>query len=314
MDTMMISPLAVLFTTCSICCIFVTSVSVSVPPFPPRDQVEILLAFKNEFPSRNCDESIAPVPHHFDSFSFHAIWQTLQLGIQNLTLLSYIDLSQNDFSGTIPSFLFPMKLEISKNRLVGKVPSLHYNSLLSELDLSSNAFHGSFPVIPPTTIYASNNHFTGDIPLSLCNASGLGRLYLSNNNFSGSIPRCLMSKSLGTLKLHNNNLTGTLPYVEESGLQILDVGHNQISGKLPRSLVNCTRLMFLNVENNRIADTFPFWLKALPDLQIIVLRSNRFHGTLVSSPKSNHPFPALPIVDISHNDFHGSLPTDYFAN
>ncbi|CAN7009767.1 unnamed protein product [Brassica oleracea var. botrytis] len=170
-------------------------------------------------------------------------------------------------------------------------------------------------MIPPTmqTIYASNNHFTGDIPLSLCNASGLGRLDLSNNNFSGSIPRCLISKSLGTLKLHNNNLIGTLPYIEKSGLQILDVGHNQISGKLPRSLVNCTSLMFLNVENNRINDTFPFWLKALPDLQIIVLRSNRFHG-LISSPRSHHPFPALRILDISHNNFYGSLPGNYFAN
>ncbi|CAN6833014.1 unnamed protein product [Brassica oleracea] len=52
----MISPFAVLLlTTCSFWCIFVTSVSVSVP----RDQVEILLAFKNEFPSRNCDRKLA---------------------------------------------------------------------------------------------------------------------------------------------------------------------------------------------------------------------------------------------------------------
>ncbi|KAG2289369.1 hypothetical protein Bca52824_048973 [Brassica carinata] len=508
----MISPLAVLlFTTCSFWCIFVTSVSVSVP----RDQVEILLAFKNEFPSRNCDRKLADgvlqspsanitswtkdansfdgvsfdektgavtelnlrgacingtikansnlfrfqhlrylslSMNHFDTSSFHAGFgrltnleyldlsqngfigqvtssisnlsrlNTLDLSynkftgpfpnIQNLTLLSYIDLSNNDFSGTVPSYLFTIpslwyinlrqnhlthpredinssetsklqhldmannllscrilepisklaklteldlsfqntpdtinfdslpfkslesldlsgnvitrlnigsknlqeltflqKLDLSKNRIVGKAPSLRYNSFLS------NAFHGSFPMIPPTmqTIYASNNHFTGDIPLSLCNASGLGRLDLSNNNFSGSIPRCLISKSLGTLKLHNNNLIGTLPYIEKSGLQILDVGHNQISGKLPRSLVNCTSLMFLNVENNRINDTFPFWLKALSDLQIIVLRSNRFHG-LISSPRSHHPFPALRILDISHNNFYGSLPGNYFAN
>uniref|UniRef100_M4CMJ1 Leucine-rich repeat-containing N-terminal plant-type domain-containing protein n=1 Tax=Brassica campestris TaxID=3711 RepID=M4CMJ1_BRACM len=432
----MISPLAVLLTTCSFWCIFVTSVSISVP----RDQVEILLALKNEFPSRNCDRKLADgvlqspsanitswtkdansfdgvsfdektgavtelnlrgacingtikpnsnlfrfqhlrylslSMNHFDTSSFHA-------GFGRLTNLEYLDLSQNSFIGQVTSSIsnlsrlntldlsynkftndntpdtinfdslpfkslesldlsgnvitrlnigsknlqeltlsscniteFPtfiktlrslQKLDLSKNRIVGKAPSLRYNSLLSELDLSSNAFHGSFPMIPPTMqiIYASNNYFTGDISLSLCNASGLGRLDLSNNNFSGSIPRCLIGKSLGTLKLHNNNLIGTLPYIEKSGLQILDVGHNQISGKLPRSLVNCTSLMFLNVENNRINDTFPFWLKALPDLQIIVLRSNIFHG-LISSPRSHHPFPALRILDISHNNFYGRL-------
>uniref|UniRef100_A0A0D3BS67 Leucine-rich repeat-containing N-terminal plant-type domain-containing protein n=2 Tax=Brassica oleracea var. oleracea TaxID=109376 RepID=A0A0D3BS67_BRAOL len=237
--------------------------------------------------------------------------------ISKLAKLTELDLSFQNTPDTINFDSLPFKslesLDLSGNVItrlnIGKAPSLRYNSFLS------NAFHGSFPMIPPTmqTIYASNNHFTGDIPLSLCNASGLGRLDLSNNNFSGSIPRCLISKSLGTLKLHNNNLIGTLPYIEKSGLQILDVGHNQISGKLPRSLVNCTSLMFLNVENNRINDTFPFWLKALPDLQIIVLRSNRFHG-LISSPRSHHPFPALRILDISHNNFYGSLPGNYFAN
>ncbi|KAH0883079.1 hypothetical protein HID58_059175 [Brassica napus] len=239
----------------------------------------------------------------------------LNIGSKNLQELTLSSCNMTEFPTFIKTLRSLQKLDLFKNRILGKAPSLRYNSFLSELDLSSNAFHGSFAMIPPTmqTIYASNNHFTGDIPLSLCNASGLGRLDLSNNNFSGSIPRCLIGKSLGTLKLHNNNLIGTLPYIEKSGLQILDVGHNQISGKLPRSLVNCTSLMFLNVENNRINDTFPFWLKALSDLQIIVLRSNRFHG-LISSPRSHHPFPALRILDISHNNFYGSLPGNYFAN
>jgi len=44
----------------------------------------------------------------------------------------------------------------------------------------------------------------------------------------------------------------------ENGLVLLDVGNNQISGKLPRSLVNCTSLKFLNVEGNHINNTFPF--------------------------------------------------------
>ncbi|CAN6825581.1 unnamed protein product, partial [Brassica oleracea] len=291
-----------LFTMPSLCCRILEPISKLLAKLTELD-----LSFQN-----------TPDTINFDSLPFKSLESLdlsgnvitrLNIGSKNLQELTLSSCNITEFPTFIKTLRSLQKLDLSKNRILGKAPSLRYNSFLS------NAFHGSFAMIPPTmqTIYASNNHFTGDIPLSLCNASGLGRLDLSNNNFSGSIPRCLIGKSLGTLKLHNNNLIGTLPYIEKSGLQILDVGHNQISGKLPRSLVNCTSLMFLNVENNRINDTFPFWLKALSDLQIIVLRSNRFHG-LISSPRSHHPFPALRILDISHNNFYGSLPGNYFAN
>ena len=88
---------------------------------------------------------------------------------------------------------------------------------------------------------------------------------------------------------------------------------NQITGKLPKSLANCTNLEVLNVEGNRIADTFPFWLKDLPKLKAIVLRSNMFHGPIYS-PQHHLSFPQLRMVDISRNKFTGSLPHNYFVN
>ncbi|XP_010480348.2 PREDICTED: receptor-like protein 12 [Camelina sativa] len=161
---------------------------------------------------------------------------------------------------------------------------------------------------------ASNNEFTGDIPRSLCNPRNLSFLDLSNNNFSGSVPRCLTSKSLTVLNLRDNNLE-RLPdiFYRSNSLKTLDVGHNHISGKLTRSLLNCTNLEVLNVESNRITDTFPFWLKALPNLQVIILRTNRFYGP-ISSPPNPLLFPKLHIIDISRNSFTGSLPPDYFVN
>ncbi|CDY36837.1 BnaC04g32300D [Brassica napus] len=117
------------------------------------------------------------------------------------------------------------------------------------------------------------------------------------------------------LDLRNNNFIGRLPDIFDKGcsLKSLDVSHNQITGKLPRSLINCTHLEYLNVEGNRIADTYPFWLKELPKLQVIVLRSNMFHGPIYSP---HHPlsFSQLRIVDISCNKFTGRLPQDYFVN
>ncbi|WZY84220.1 hypothetical protein YC2023_030604 [Brassica napus] len=40
------------------------------------------------------------------------------------------------------------------------------------------------------------------------------------------------------------------------------------------------------MEHNRINDTFPFWLKSLPKLQVLVLHSNEFHGSLQYQPKA----------------------------
>ncbi|KDO37164.1 hypothetical protein CISIN_1g046279mg [Citrus sinensis] len=62
-----------------------------------------------------------------------------------------------------------------------------------------------------------------------------------------------------------------------------------------------------------ISDTFPCWLGSLSELKILVLRSNRFYGPLCKS-NSTFPFQALRIIDLSHNEFTGSLPRTIFVS
>ena len=45
---------------------------------------------------------------------------------------------------------------------------------------------------------------------------------------------------------------------------MIDLSQNLLEGPVPRSLTNCTVLESLNLGNNQISDTFPFWLGALP--------------------------------------------------
>ncbi|CAF1866220.1 unnamed protein product, partial [Brassica napus] len=63
-----------------------------------------------------------------------------------------------------------------------------------------------------------------------------------------------------------------------------------------------------------IEDTFPFWLKALPNLQVLILSSNKLYGSI--SPPDQGPlgFSELRIFEISDNKFTGSLPPMYFVN
>ncbi|GKV38397.1 hypothetical protein SLEP1_g46312 [Rubroshorea leprosula] len=86
-----------------------------------------------------------------------------------------------------------------------------------------------------------------------------------------------------------------------------------MDGLLPRSLVNCRMLEVLDVGNNNISDTFPYWLESLPHLQVLVLRSNKFHGS-VQSTKESPSFPKLRVLDLSSNYFVGALPVWYIEN
>ncbi|CAN6830085.1 unnamed protein product [Brassica oleracea] len=213
--------------------------------------------------------------------------------------LGYLDISQNSFSG------FEGTSDVIQR------------SPIEMLDISSNSFQDPFPLLPNSTriVVASDNQFSGNIPTKICELVALETLVLTNNNFSGSIPRCFenFNTTLSVLHLRNNSLSRNIPEeVFSASLISLDVGRNKLSGELPKSLINCTKLEFLNVEDNEVSDTFPFWLRMLPNLQIIVLRSNRFHGPIFS-PGDSLSFPKLLIFDISENLFTGVLPLDYFA-
>ncbi|XP_060668126.1 receptor-like protein 33 [Ziziphus jujuba] len=82
-------------------------------------------------------------------------------------------------------------------------------------------------------------------------------------------------------------------------------------GQVPRSLANCRELEYLNVGNNLIGDTFPFWLATLPELKVLMLSFNEFYGAIWND-ETDHSFPKLRIIDLSHNHFSGGLPLKYF--
>uniref|UniRef100_A0A6N2L3K8 Leucine-rich repeat-containing N-terminal plant-type domain-containing protein n=1 Tax=Salix viminalis TaxID=40686 RepID=A0A6N2L3K8_SALVM len=62
-----------------------------------------------------------------------------------------------------------------------------------------------------------------------------------------------------------------------------------------------------------IDDTFPSFLEMLPILEVIILRSNKLHGSL-KGPTANDSFSQLKIFDLSNNSLSGPLPTEYFNN
>jgi Leucine-rich repeat (LRR) protein len=143
-------------------------------------------------------------------------------GYDNMSLVN-IDLSNNRFSGSIPSNLFVL-------------PNLE-------------------------TVALTKNCFSGTLPLSMCQATkvsvfsmdGLGAadgckhtssLFFSNvilgRTLEGTVPECLMYlQNITVLSLSSNGLTGTLGKLREpSSLVNLSLSHNHISGTIPSSIAS----------------------------------------------------------------------------
>ncbi|XP_042065433.1 receptor-like protein 9DC3 [Salvia splendens] len=89
---------------------------------------------------------------------------------------------------------------------------------------------------------------------------------------------------------------------------------NRLEGMIPQTIVNCHDLQGIDIGENKIRGVFPFWMETLPQLRILVLRSNKLGGTFLVYSNTNKPFPKLQVLDVSQNAFVGSLPDRYFKN
>ncbi|XP_019151889.1 PREDICTED: receptor like protein 30-like [Ipomoea nil] len=233
-----------------------------------------------------------------------------------------VDLSNNKIQGRIPEWVWSnrqlMDLNLSHNYLTSGVEGIQLLSLHT-IDLRFNLVEGPLPVLlgPLGIFLASQNKFSGEIPLTFCNLKYISFLDLGNNNLSGTIPQCLgnASKYLEVLDMHNNEFGGFIPLTFSAGnqLQTLNVRGNKLEGKIPLSLVNCINLEVLDLGNNYFNDILPQWLLKLPKLQVLSLRSNNFHGTLATSITKSISS-QLKIIDLSHNEFTGHLPMELFQS
>ncbi|KAF8015463.1 hypothetical protein BT93_H1086 [Corymbia citriodora subsp. variegata] len=246
--------------------------------------------------------------------------------LQNQESMNWLDLSDNNIRGEVPfwvwnrSFNSMEYLNLSYNFLTGLDRYYPFNPLyMDTIDLSHNMLKGPPPEAPTSiqSYIVSNNKLTGALPPWICNLSSAITLDLSSNNLIGMLPICLgnISKTLKILNLKGNNFHGSIPEVLLRGteLTMIDLSDNQLKGKLPRSFANCKMLNFINFANNFIVDTFPSWLGSLPELHVLILRSNKLHG-VIKRPQSSSAFLKLQILDLSMNAFSGRLPMESFQS
>ncbi|KAI4983014.1 hypothetical protein ZWY2020_023506 [Hordeum vulgare] len=252
-------------------------------------------------------------------------------GLGRLGRLVSMGLSDNHLSGTIPTALFNLSsligLGMALNNLSGKLsPDIgdHLPNLLALL--------------------LGANHFTGNLPASLANLTEIYTLDVSLNNFTGKLPPeigmlCPTYLGLGTnqfmattvhdwefmmlltnctrligLNIEINQLCGVLPSSVanlSAQLEVLYVGGNKISGKIPFGIGNLVGLNRLELATNQFNGALPDTIGRLNSLQYLDLTNNLLTGFM---PSSLGNLTQLLILHTDNNTFEGPLPATTFSN
>ncbi|CAI5498279.1 unnamed protein product [Closterium sp. Naga37s-1] len=263
--------------------------------------------------------------------------------ISRLSSIQDLNLGGNQLTGGLPS-VFPMtwlfSLTLQRNQFSGPVPlALSRLSNLGMLSLSYNNFTGTFPAaalnLPNlNAIYLDYNQFTGPIPAALTRLSFLATLNLNSNRFTGIIPPALHQLSnladltlagnslsgpipqeianwpmLFRLDLRYNQFTGSLPNFKAwntTGLAILYLGSNNLTGAIPESIGNLTSLQLLSLDSNKLSGSLPVNISALTQLSALSLGNNAITGAVANTLAN---LTSLETLWLFGNNLTGTIPS-----
>ncbi|XP_076941341.1 receptor-like protein EIX2 [Bidens hawaiensis] len=236
--------------------------------------------------------------------------------INNFTTLSniqYLDLSDNELTGPIPTFPGKLiELSLKFNNLSGSIPnSLGNLRLLQILDLSGNKLTGPIPAFlgKLTELYLSFNYLNGSIPESFGRLAALTRLFLGYNDLSGTIPVSIGQLSkLHSLDVSYNSLEGVVSEAHFDKLSMLKyfiiASNHNLTFDVSYEWQPPFQLIILDLSSCKIAKGFPQWLRNQRKLYQLELSNVTISGPL---PTWFRNLPIIPFINLSHNNLSGPL-------
>ncbi|RYQ99916.1 hypothetical protein Ahy_B07g087927 [Arachis hypogaea] len=260
------------------------------------------------------------------SLSYNHLEGSITPTLGRLSTLKFLGLGVNNFSGQVPPSLYNLSniqlLEFVDNQLVG--------TLLSNLPMA-------FPNLE--LLICGGNRFTGTFPSSISNLSELQQFDISENDFHGPISPTIGSlrklqifnvgqnrfgngrahdldflfslancTQLQRLAFYDNNLGGVLPDIIgnlSTNLVLLDMGLNQISGRISEEIGKLINLRTLGMDENSFEGTIPDSMGKLKNLGALWLRGNKFYGNI---PLVIGNLTMLSQVYLDSNKFEGFIP------
>ncbi|KAJ0086650.1 hypothetical protein Patl1_09241 [Pistacia atlantica] len=221
------------------------SFSGSVPHSLSRlTRLHRLSLFRNSL-SGEIPDSLGSLSHleelYLDNNHFQGL---IPSSFNNLKSLKRLEIQQNNISGEFP-FLSSLKnlyfLDASDNNFTGNIPSALPSSLVE------------FSI--------RNNNLEGNLPENVRDLEYLQVLDLSHNKLSGPIVSVLFDHpSLQQLTLSHNNFT-FLQVPSNMGLTskliALDLSFNELQGFLPAFMASMPKLSALSLEHNKFTGMIP---------------------------------------------------------
>ncbi|XP_031489791.1 receptor-like protein 7 [Nymphaea colorata] len=257
----------------------------------------------------------------------------------NLLNMERLDLSYNSFVGTFPSSLFqepsfaqsPLEsLDLSNNKFDGYLDLGIFANFkkLSSLSLSGNNL--TVGIDNPTLKLPSLEYLSlascniNQFPRFLCYHKSIVDLDLSQNMITGKIPKWLnVSRTLNisgnmitgietgvvldvlAIDLSYNMLNSFLSSESFDGLMYLSIKNNSVTGEIPASLCNLTKLWLVDLSNNKFSGRIPACLFNL-SLVIVKLQNNQLQGQIPEVTDNTRDF--LQVLDLSENKLEGHIP------
>ncbi|CAN1170941.1 Probable LRR receptor-like serine/threonine-protein kinase At3g47570 [Linum perenne] len=266
-----------------------------------------------------------PNLENFD-VAFNLLSGSVPPSLSNASNLVLLQLSSNNFTGSMPSMADSNKLVYFRapgNSLgSGKANDLSFLSSLTNatnlvsLDIQANNFGGRLPQnlgnlsISLKRLALNNNKIFGNIPSGIQYLVNLAEFWAYDNDLTGTIPSNIGKlKSLEVLDLGNNNLFGYIPSSmgNLTRLTNLNISSNYLFGEIPASIRNCKQLTSLYISRNNLSGVIPPQLLSLTSLSIALdLSGNRFTGAL---PMELGNLKNLEYLNLSHNMLSSSIPS-----
>ncbi|MBA0629676.1 hypothetical protein Godav_024193 [Gossypium davidsonii] len=239
----------------------------------------------------------------------------------NLSNIRAFDIGTNKIQGTLHSDLeinMPHVefFSVGENQISGQIPiSISNASNLNFLDFDNNMLDGNVPSLEKLDnlfdLELGINHFghgrKGDLNFlcTLVNKTKLEYLSIVKNNFGGEFPECIsnFSSNLRGLNMGGNNILGKIPDEISNliNLEVLDVGHNQLLGSIPFDIGRLWKLNIFYASSNFLSGTIPHSIGNLTELTKLILDINNIQGNIPSN---------LGLLDVSHNRLSGLLPNN----
>ncbi|KAD4585445.1 hypothetical protein E3N88_23046 [Mikania micrantha] len=251
------------------------------------------------------------------------------------TLLKFLDLSQNNFSGHIPFFLNfqnAWHIHLGFNKFTGSIPESFSNlTKVSTLDIGNNYLSGRIPnflgeLSNLRVLLLGKNNFNGSIPRKLCNLTNANMIDLSSNLLSSLIPRCLQNIArpsdpyfMQNDVLYRGFLTST-PYLYSGTLykgydfQLYDRFRKQneilfttktLSMAFKGDVLNI--MSALDLSCNKLTGNIPEELGLLAQIRALNLSHNRLTGPI---PVKFSNLANIESLDLSFNGLTGKVPSE----